>query len=312
LFILLKSADMFPFTLQQLRILQALATEKNFTQAAKMVHLSQPSLSQQIQRLEQKLDLVLIHRERTTLSLTEAGKVLLNYAERMLTVSEECERVLKDFKWEQEMKLRIGCNPSLEYGLVPKVLELFTKDYPQITLEIIFDSTPSILKYILQRKIDIGLVGEEMETELATESIIQKFVEDEILLVGSNFPCVSQKSFLCQQDFFQLPFLTFPSDSIFQKLLDSTLESYQLEIPSFQICLRLNSIEEIKVAVRLGLGVAFLFASTLELESLPVIPLEGGPLTRSLWMVYHSASWDRQAFQCFYLELVRLQAFYFA
>ena len=77
---------MLPFTLQQLRILKAIATEKNFTKAAALLYLSQPSLSKQIKTLEKNLDTLLINRTRNTVSLTENGKVFLQYSERILAL----------------------------------------------------------------------------------------------------------------------------------------------------------------------------------------------------------------------------------
>jgi ribosomal protein L32 len=69
---------MLPFTLQQLRILKAVATEKNFTKAAKLLYLSQPSLVNKSERLEENLDMILINRENHKISLTENGKVFFN------------------------------------------------------------------------------------------------------------------------------------------------------------------------------------------------------------------------------------------
>jgi DNA-binding transcriptional LysR family regulator len=89
---------MLPFTLQQLRILKAVATEKNLTKAAKILYLSQPALSKQIKTLEKKLDILLINREKNKISLTESGKVLLEYSERILALCEESCRALIDLK----------------------------------------------------------------------------------------------------------------------------------------------------------------------------------------------------------------------
>ena len=74
---------MLPFTLQQLRILKAIATEKNFTKAAEILYLSQPSLSKQIKTLEKNLDIMLLNRENNKISLTENGKIFLEYSERI-------------------------------------------------------------------------------------------------------------------------------------------------------------------------------------------------------------------------------------
>ena len=66
-----------PFTLQQLRILKAVASEKSFTRAAEILFVSQPSLSKQIKILENRLGIILLNRENNTISLTEGGKVFL-------------------------------------------------------------------------------------------------------------------------------------------------------------------------------------------------------------------------------------------
>ena len=68
---------MLPFTLQQLRMLKAVATEKNFTKAAQLLYISQPSLSKQLKKLEKNLDILLINRKKNKISLTENGKIFL-------------------------------------------------------------------------------------------------------------------------------------------------------------------------------------------------------------------------------------------
>jgi DNA-binding transcriptional LysR family regulator len=80
---------MLPFTLQQLRILKAVATEKSFTKAAEVLFLSQPYLSKQIKALEQNLDVSLLRRNSNTITLTENGKIFLQYGERILALCEE-------------------------------------------------------------------------------------------------------------------------------------------------------------------------------------------------------------------------------
>ena len=73
---------MLPFTLQQLRILKAIATEKSFTRAATSLCISQPSLSKHIKILEENLDTILINREKNNISLTQSGRIFLQYSEQ--------------------------------------------------------------------------------------------------------------------------------------------------------------------------------------------------------------------------------------
>src|SRR6476619_2985836 len=156
---------MFPFTLQQLRILKAIATEKNFTKAADVLYLSQPSLSKQIKTLEKNLNVTLIHRENNKISFTENGKILLHYSERILTLCEECCRVLVDLKNGERGNLTIGANQTIGRYLLPKILELFIKNYPHINLEININSTQNIIQRIKNKEIDIGFVSEEISKE---------------------------------------------------------------------------------------------------------------------------------------------------
>ena len=87
-----------PFTLQQLRIIKAIAAEKNFTRAAEVLFISQPSLSKQVKILENRLGILLINRENNKISLTEGGKLFLQYSERVLSLCEESCRALNDLK----------------------------------------------------------------------------------------------------------------------------------------------------------------------------------------------------------------------
>jgi DNA-binding transcriptional LysR family regulator len=70
-----------PFTLQQLRIIKAVATETSLTKAAEMLFISQPSLSKQLKTLENRLGFQLVNRHKNQISLTEAGKLLLQYSD---------------------------------------------------------------------------------------------------------------------------------------------------------------------------------------------------------------------------------------
>ena len=70
-----------PFTLQQLRIFKAIASEKSFTKAAEMLFISQPSLSKQIKTLENRLGILLLNRTKNRIYLTEAGNIFLQYSQ---------------------------------------------------------------------------------------------------------------------------------------------------------------------------------------------------------------------------------------
>jgi DNA-binding transcriptional LysR family regulator len=113
---------MLPFTLQQLRILKAVATEKSFTKAAEILYISQPSLSKQIKTLEKNLDILLINRENNKISLTENGKIFLQYSERILALCEESCRALIDLKNGDRGNLTVGASQTIGTYLMPRFL----------------------------------------------------------------------------------------------------------------------------------------------------------------------------------------------
>ena len=157
---------MLPFTLQQLRILKAVATEKNFTKAAEMLYLSQPALSKQIKTLEKNLDIVLINRKKNKLSLTENGKIFFQYSERILALCEESCRALIDLKNGERGNLSIGASQTIGTYLMPRIFVLFAQNYPQINLNIQVNSTPIIINNVVKNEIDIAIIGGEIPYKL--------------------------------------------------------------------------------------------------------------------------------------------------
>ena len=141
-----------PFTLQQLRILKAIVSEKSFTRAAEILFMSQPSLSKQIQTLEKNLDISLLNRENNKIYLTENGTVFLQYSERILALCEESCRALIDLKKGERGNLTIGTSQTIGIYLLPRVLALFAQNYPQIDLKIQVNSTRIIAKNVINRE----------------------------------------------------------------------------------------------------------------------------------------------------------------
>ena len=172
-----------PFTLQQLRILKAVAAEKNFTRAAEILYISQPTLSKQIKLLESRLGVLLIDRQARNFSLTEAGKIFLRYSERILTLCEESCRSLNDFKNGDRGSLIVGASQTVGTYLIPRILSLFAQNYPQINFKIQVESTQNISKSILNRQIDIAIVGGLVPEELKKDLQIEDFVEDNLCLI---------------------------------------------------------------------------------------------------------------------------------
>jgi len=300
-----------PFTLQQLRILKAIAAEKSFTRAADILFVSQPSLSKQIKALENRLNISLINRENNTVSLTEAGKLFLDYAERILALCEESCRALNDLKTGDRGNLTVGASQTIGTYLMPRVLALFAQNYPQMNIKVQVDSTRIIAKNVMDKEIDIAVVGGNVPEELQKNLEIEDFVNDElILIIPKSHPFALRKK-INKEDLYHLNFITLNSNSTIRKLIDNILIQNNIRTKQFHIIMQLNSIEAIKTAVSLGLGAAFISSSAIEkeieLETIEIVTIENIKITRTLSIITNPDCYRSKAVDFFYNELWALK-----
>lgn len=302
---------MLPFTLQQLRILKALAAEKSFTRAANILYLSQPSLSKQIKILEKNLNISLINRESNKISLTENGQVFLQYSERILALCEESCRALIDLKNGDRGSLTIGASQTIGTYLMPRVLALFAQSYPEINLKVQVNSTRIVAKNIMNREIDLAIVGGDVPNELKKKLTVEYFVEDELSLIVSKLHPFATRKKINKEDLYHLDFITLNSNSTIRKFVDNTLKQNNIETKQLKIVMQLNSIEGIKTAVSLGLGAAFVSSSAIEkeieLEKIVIIKIENIKITRTLSIISNPECYKSKAFELFYNDLRSLK-----
>jgi DNA-binding transcriptional LysR family regulator len=302
-----------PFTLQQLRIIKALASENSFTRAAEILFISQPSLSKQIKILENRLGVLLINRKNNKISLTDEGIVFLQYAERILALCEESCRALNDLQQGDRGTLTVGASQTIGTYLMPRVLALFAQSYPQISLKVQVDTTRIIAKNVVDRNIDIAVVGGEVPENLKKNLDIESFVEDELsLIIPKSHPFAKKsKKIINKDDLYHLNFITLNPNSTIRKFIDTILIQNQIETKQFNIIMQLNSIEAIKTAVSLGLGAAFVSSSAIEkeveLETIEIIKIENIKITRTLSIITNTNCYKSKALQFFYNELWSLK-----
>ena len=302
-----------PFTLQQLRILKAIASEESFSKAADVLYLSQPSLSKQIKTLENRLGILLLNRETNKVSLTESGKVFLQYSERILALCEESCRALNDPKNGDRGNLTIGASQTIGTYLIPRVLALFAQNYPQINLKVQVDSTRIIAKNVMERDIDIAVVGGNIPNELKKTLEVESFAEDELtLIIPKSHPFALKKiKKINKDDLYHLNFITLNSNSTIRKFIDNILIQNDIKTKQFNIIMQLNSIEAIKTAVSLGLGAAFVSSSAIEkevqLKTVEIIAIEDVKITRTLSIITNPECYQSKAFELFYNELWTLK-----
>lgn len=159
--------------LHQLRYFVAVAESGSFREAANHCHVAQPSLSQQIQKLERNLGHQLFDRLGRSIALTEAGRALLPRAQSILTAVREAERGLANDVEAGAGPIAIGAIPTIAPFLLPRAIRKFIKAYPQAELSVQEDLTEHLIERLLRAEIEIAFLSLPIdEDKIETEPIL--------------------------------------------------------------------------------------------------------------------------------------------
>lgn len=305
-----------PFTLDQLRILKAIASEGSFKRAADSLYVSQPAVSLQVQNLERQLDVPLFDRGGRRAQLTEAGHLLLGYGEKILSLCQETCRALEDLQNLQGGTLIVGASQTTGTYLLPRMIGMFRQKYPDVAVQLHVHSTRRTAWSVANGQIDLAIVGGEIPTELLEALDVVPYAEDELaLILPPSHPMVQQET-IQKEDLYKLQFISLDSQSTIRKVIDQVLTRCGIDTRRLKIEMELNSIEAIKNAVQSGLGAAFVSVSAIEKELLMGVlhksQMEEVVVTRILSLICNPNRYRSKAAEAFSNEILPQFATYSA
>ena len=255
-----------PFTLDQLRILKAIAEQGSFKKAADILFVTQPAVSLQIQNLEKQLEIIIFDRGGRKALLTEAGQLLLEYCERILNQCDEACKAVEDLNSLKGGTLIIGASQTTGTYLMPRMIGLFRQKYPDVSVQLQVHSTRRTGWSVANGQIDLAIIGGQLPSELENLLQVTPYATDELALVLPINHTFSKEKELSKEDLYKLNFVTLDSQSTTRKVVDQLLKNSGIEIQRLRIEMELNSLEAIKNAVQSGLGAAFLPVVSIERE----------------------------------------------
>lgn len=165
-------------TLVQLEYIVAVDTYRSFVAAAEKCFVTQPTLSMQIQKLEESLGVKIFDRSRQPVVPTEVGMKIIEQARTVLLESQKISEILQEKKGELEGELRVGVIPTVAPYLLPDVITIFLKKYPKVKLQIWEYTTERIVQELKQGSLDCGILstplsdGNIMETPIFYETFV--------------------------------------------------------------------------------------------------------------------------------------------
>jgi DNA-binding transcriptional LysR family regulator len=297
-----------PFTLDQLRILKAIALEGSFKRAADSLFVSQPAISLQIQNLEKQLNVPLFDRGGRKAQLTEAGHLLLDYGEKILSLCQETCRSIEDLQNLQGGTLIVGASQTTGTYLLPRMMGLFREKYPEVSIQLQVHSTRRTSWAVANGQVDLAIIGGEVPSDLHDTLDIIPYAEDELALILPVNHSLVQEEAIDKENLYKLEFITLDSQSTIRKVIDQVLTRFEIDASKLAIEMELNSIEAIKNAVQSGLGAAFVSTTAIEKELemglLHHAKIEGVQIMRTLNVIINPSRYRSKAAEAFIKEIL--------
>jgi len=264
----------------QLRYFCAVAKHGTFTRASEVEHVAQPSLSQQILKLEAELGSRLFDRLPRSARLTVFGKAFLPKAERILRELEEAKTELQEMAGNEKGDVVVGIIPTIAAYLLPKLLKGFAARHPLITLKIIEDITPTLLQRLHDGTIDMAIAALPItEGDLASEEL---FEEKFYAVLPKTHRRASSKS-ISLTDLNREPFLLLKEGHCFR---DSLIAACHKSKVTPSVVFESGQFATILAMVSAGMGVSAVPAMAVQPQSgCTFIPISGKHSTRKVGII---------------------------
>lgn len=258
----------------------------SFSEAARRLNLSQPTISHHIKILENELGVILFDRSKSKLTLTDAGRVMQPWARKLLRSSNELHEMMTSLNDQVLGELRIACSTTSGKYILPQLAARFRQKFPRIKVSILSCTPPHVIPRLLEGEAHLGVLSYE-SIEPGME--ITEFFDDAItLIVPKDHPWASL-SHVEPADLLDQPMLIREPTSGTRKVLLEQLAKFDISIDDLDIFLELGNAEAIVETVSSGFGVAFVSrlatACPLETQKVVEVPVEGLELNRKIYMV---------------------------
>jgi DNA-binding transcriptional LysR family regulator len=269
---------------RDLEVFLAVVKHLNFTHAGEEVHLSQPSVSVRIRRLEEELRVKLFDYVGKRVVLLEAGRLLEPYACRAVTALDNARQAIKDFQGLEQGSLRIGASTTPGMYLVPRIIAEFHSQHPKITIRLSIKNTGQVEEGIIKNEFDLGFVGGHL---ISDEIEMLPWRIDELVLVVPPDHTLARRKQIKLSDLAKERFIYREPGSATRAVVDKNL--CELNLP-LEAAVELGNPEAVKQAVMGGLGIAFLSKFAIEAElnakSLMAVKIQGVRINRELKIIH--------------------------
>lgn len=276
---------------KQLEAFVAVVENKSFSEAARKLHLTQPTVSAHIQSLEQELNSRLLIRTTKKLTVTQRGLQLYDSASAMLNMR---SNIIEEFTGKNKKIIELAVSTIPSSYLLPEILNAFTNKIPDIYFHSWQSDSLGAVARVLDGSVDLGLVGNIFDEP---DCHFVPFRQDKLVIatpVTEHYLKFQQQMALTGTDlaaFLGEPFIMRENGSGTKKEIDRYLEEQHIPDTSLHIVARMNDLEAIRKSVARGLGISILSACSAQdladTHQILMFPLNNEAAIRTFYIVYN-------------------------
>lgn len=291
---------------RRLQVFHAVAKLSSFTRAAEVLHMTQPAVTFQIRQIEDHFKTRLFNRIHNHISLTEAGTIVFDYAERIFNLYSEMERTVRGITGEINRALTIGASTTIAAYMLPGLLGNFKDKHPDVIIHLRISNTDGIVSMVENNMVDLGIVESQVSHH---NLIVEPCSDDNLVVIVPPYHMLAVRKELTFADILEFPFICREEGSGTREAVNEYMGHFTGCAAGLKIVMELASPEAVKGAVEAGMGVSVVSYVTIKKElrlgTLVGIPLNP-PLRRTFSFVH-----QRQRFRVRLLgELLELTRAY--
>jgi DNA-binding transcriptional LysR family regulator len=270
--------------IRDLQVFLSVSRHLNFTRAGEELHVSQPSISIRIAALQNELGSKLFDRIGKRVVLTEAGKVLVPYATKVIAALDDARHAITELQGLQRGSLSIGASTTPGMYLVPRIIADFKRLYPRIEVRLRIRDTRSIADAIAANEFDFGFVGGHLVSD---DVEVLNWRTDKIVLIVLPSHEFAIRRRLKVADLVNENFVLREAGSATRATITGQLRKNGIQLNAIG---EMENPESIKRAVQSGLGIAFISSFAVETElknrTLIAVHVSGLEIERKLKIIY--------------------------
>jgi len=283
--------------LNQLKIFYMTAKKGNLSVAAQELFISQPAVTKSIQRLQEFYDIKFIDHIGKKLTLTDAGEVLYEIAEKIFELESSAEESIRDFQQRKRGHIRILSSESFGDYYLPHIIIPFSKAYPLVRISMNILPTEQVIEHTATLNNDLGFISYPVEHP---KLLLREVLEDRLVIITSPDHPLTRKQALAPRDLKDELLIMHETGSAPRKAIEEYIRKNDLSV---KIHLEISSNHAIKRAVEDGLGIA-LISRRVAIEEiragrLAAIPLSDPSMIRKYYMVHHKDKYLSEPLQSF-------------